>query len=218
MKKILAYVCMLMVFLAVVHVVYAQGEVPLDELSAEVGEENIANAESVGTLSEEIDDETGSAGSISADIQATAGHGWAISADNKGSLARILIVEKSDKAKGTIKVGKAPAYKIALTSETATSMNFDVYGKDKAKKGTLILTAEKTLGDFNVWTGTLTVDSASYTLSLATMKKNVKEPSATDRKPKRPKQVGNEGQAAEGTSAKKTGFLARLKSFFKRDK
>ncbi|MEN9626466.1 MAG: hypothetical protein RL557_794 [archaeon] len=208
MKKILAYMCMLMVFLAVVHVVYAQEEVAFDEL----GEETLVNEESVGTLSEEITDDTGATASS---LSVTSGHGWAISSDNKGALARILIVEKSDKAKGTIKVGKLPAHRIVLTSETATSMNFDVYGKDKETVGTLALTTSTTAGDLTVWTGTLTVDSATHTMSLATMKReNVKEPSMNDRKPKRAMPAENAGGRAEGTPGQKTGFLARLRAFF----
>ena len=111
------------------------------------------------------------------------GLGWGVGEEN-GNFIRVMWVEKTfnnsdgeeTAAKGVIKVYGGRSYNMVLTSETETSMFFDVKS-NKETIGTLELTQKSATNNFVVWEGTLKLDSGEeYVVDIATKESRLRNP------------------------------------------
>jgi len=204
------------------------------DVGAESGDFNVKHASS------EIDSNVSSDAKESTFAQVSLGQGWAIPADNNsnssGSFIRLFWVEKTfvndtstnesnqtnttnqsietTKAIGTLKMG-SDLYKLTLSSQTDSSMTFDVVSQKGNVTGTLTLNSELSLLGFNVWTGTLDLDNGqSYNIHVATQNNKVKGSSESSDNSSMPGLKGNLNAETRG-EGKKLGLFERIKAFFR---
>lgn len=156
------------------------------------------------------------------------GLGWATS-NNTGYFVRVLWVTKTftdtnssqdtTQGRGNIKLDTMPAYTIVLDSSTNDSLSFTVKGKNNESDGTLVLNRVSSFANMDIWQGTLTVGSNSYSLNFAS-KENLLKPTAAEDLAN----IKNEVKAEIKTDLKgqnitaRIGFWERLSNFLKRNK
>lgn len=211
-------------------------------------ETSVTSEDSLDEATIKIDKSIDSNFKLSRPAIVSSGIGWAIDSNNEGNFAKISFVKKhfidvnsneeTVKARGFIKIGKNPTYEIVLTEESENQMVFDVMTRGTAKvQGVLKLNLKTSLVEFNVWDGTLALNSGeTYNLNLATKHSKLKEGKKVypeDKKGKiyfeekaDAKSDGEKVKAETKTEAKigekqkerykeRAAFWARMKAFFR---
>lgn len=211
-------------------------------------ETSVTGEDSLDEATIKIDKSIDSNFKLSRPAIVSSGIGWAIDSNNEGNFAKISFVKKhfidvnsneeTVKARGFIKIGKNPTYEIVLTEESENQMVFDVMTRGTAKvQGVLKLNLKTSLVEFNVWDGTLALNTGeTYNLNLATKHSKLKEGKKVypeDKKGKiyfeekaDAKSDGEKVKAETKTEAKigekqkerykeRAAFWARMKAFFR---
>ncbi len=215
--------------------------VSLDEAQHDFDDETSADF-NVKEQNNEIDSSVSASAKESTFAQVSLGQGWAISNGNSsnssGSFIRLFWVEKTfvnnagtnstgnetnstnqtstetTKAVGALKIG-SDMYKLTLSSQTDSSMTFDVVSHKDNVTGTLTLNSEVSLLGFTVWTGTLNLDNGpSYSIHVATQNSKVKGSSESSDNESMPGLKGNLNAETRG-EGKKLGLFERIRTWFR---
>ncbi len=159
------------------------------------------NSTSIMNASSDIDHSVPANARETTFAQVSLGRGWVISSttnstNSTGYFANIFWVQKTfantknqtnaamskTVVLGALKIGPT-TYNLNLTSETNSSMTFDVVNHKRNVTGTLNLNQQLSIVGFSVWSGTLSLSSGqTYQITLATENNKVSSTSGVEAK------------------------------------